>query len=61
MGDTSADESEIPGEACLTKKNTVTEFDSPGDAGSTVTFGVFKIELPVMGDTLLKNSISFLP
>ncbi len=43
------------------EKNNVTRFDSPARAGSTVTFGVFKIELPVMGDTLLKNSISFLP
>ncbi|WP_319471740.1 hypothetical protein [uncultured Trichococcus sp.] len=33
----------------------------PADAGSTVTFGVFKVELTLLGDTLLKNSISFLP
>jgi len=49
----------FPSEACLTKKNNITGFDSPANAGSTVTFGVFKVVLLVMGGTLSRNSISF--
>ncbi|WP_434352287.1 hypothetical protein [Trichococcus flocculiformis] len=61
MGDTSADEFEIPGETCLTKKNNVSGIATSADAGSTVTLGVFKVELTLLGNILLKISISFLP
>jgi hypothetical protein len=49
----------FPSEAFLTKKNNITGFDSPANAVSTVTFGVFKVVLLVIGGTLSRNSISF--